>query len=163
MCARRENPSARPASSGTCANFGKKRKPEARPASAKNVQRASLARIERREIGHVLRVEAADLSAHDRVLARSRLVVAQRLQQVVVVLPGEARKIRTRGAVSVRPVAGGAGLRLQLSGLRIARGEGLRAGAREHEDKERLHLSALPAPPQYAASSAMSWSERYFA
>src|ERR1700693_1877438 len=113
MCARRENPSARPASSGTCANFGKKRKPEGREASANDVQRAFLARIKRREIGHVLRAEAADLPAHDRALARAGLVVAQRLQQIVVVLPGEPRKIRTREAVSVGPVAGGAGLGLQ--------------------------------------------------
>src|SRR6267378_3909114 len=147
MCARRENLRARPASSGTCANSGKKRKPEGREASANDVQRASLARIKRREIGQVLRVEAADLSAHDRVPARAGLVVAQRLQQVVVVLPGEARKIRTRGAVSVGPVARSAGLGLQLSGVRIARGEGLRAETREREDQEPAHLAAFPVPP----------------
>src|SRR5437867_487209 len=147
MCARRESPSARRASSGTCANFGKKRKPEGREASANDVQRAFLARIECGEIVHVLRVEPADLSAHDRVLARAGLVVAQRLQQVVVVLPGEPRKIRTRGAVSVGPVAGGASLGLELPGVRIARREGLRAETREREDQASVHLTALPAPP----------------
>src|SRR5260370_35585000 len=154
MCARRENPRARPASSGTCANSGKKRKPEGREASANDVQRAFLARIKRREIGQILRAEAADLRAHDRVPARARPVVPQGLQQVVVVLPGEPRKIRTRRAVSVGPVAGGAGLGLQLSGVRIARREGLHAQARERDDQEPPTLTALAAPPWKAPSSA---------
>src|SRR5438445_8796067 len=111
-----------------------------------DVQGTFLARIKRREIGHVLRVEAADLPAHDLVLARAGLVVAQRLQQVVVVLPGEARKIRPRGAVSVGPVADGAGRGLLLAGARIARGENMRAETREREDQELVHLTALPVP-----------------
>src|SRR5712691_3051466 len=147
MCARRESPSARRASSGTCANFGKKRKLEGREASANDVQRAFLARVERREIRHVLRVEAADLSAHDGILARAGLVVAQRLQQVIVALPGEPRKIRSRRAVSVGTGAGGAGLGLLLAGARVARGEGLRAETHERDDQEPVHLTAFPAPP----------------
>src|SRR5258708_13322922 len=94
-CARRENPRAGAASSATCANSGKKRKPEGREASANDVQRAFLARVKRREIGQILRAEAADLRAHDRVPARARPVVPQGLHQVVVVLPADPPKLRT--------------------------------------------------------------------
>src|SRR5713226_7599052 len=97
--------------------------------SANDVQQALPAGVEGREVGHVLRIEVADLSVHDGILARARLVVAQRLHQVVVVLSGEPRKVRTRGSVPVITVTRGAGLGLLPARGRVARGKRLRAQA----------------------------------
>ena len=79
---------------------------------------ALLVGIERGEIFDVARVQVRDLRRHDRVLARARLVVLQRFQQVVVVLAREPRKIGGR-AVAVGSVARRAGARFFLAGFRV--------------------------------------------
>src|SRR5690606_16139335 len=74
------------------------------------IQRAVLSGKVGGEIAHIRLAQRLHLCGHDRVLARTALVLAERLQQIVFVLAGELGKLGRDGTVAVRAVAGGANL-----------------------------------------------------
>src|SRR3982751_1511102 len=110
-------------------------------------------------------------SRHDRILALARLVLVQRLRDVVAILTREARVLRIDARVAVRAVAGLARRGFRLAGVGIAFGEGrgrshAKRECQRREDTKR-HLG-LPVRfghwagarlERYVAMSLMSWSD----
>src|SRR5690348_2762512 len=121
-----------------CGNATPKKKPGTRPGFHRAAMPASVLDVEAlllREVrGEVLDValgEVRRLADHDRVLAMAVLVVVQRGDDVVLVLPGQVREFGAH-ADALRAVARLAGRGSLHAGLGIARcGEGGDGGAGE--------------------------------
>src|SRR5690348_3730014 len=119
-------------------------------ASSSSAEAASPLARDHRRLRCVVRSEVLDVlvgerpgkARHDRVLARSGLVIAQRLLQVIGILTAELR-IVGRLAVAVEAVARLADfLDLRLSGSKVG-GDGRRGGECDDQGKRAKNLHHL--------------------